>query len=575
MKMKHSICSLVMLLMGTVFLWAQNSYDFVNQDVTEIVYALSLARNFPIVCDDTVQGNGSFRYSGGSFDTAFDSFLLANRLYVTKEKDRWVISRLKVTCDDRGHVAVDACDVLPERIFEQLSLESEQVVVWESVPSVPVSIHTANVTAAEACSQILSRFSGYTVEDRGATVQVKLAVDSFGAFLSETVTASEPVQLTAGKKGLYSGTLRSATFDQLCTALKDAGGVEYSLQIPGYTPVPDCSFENRTLSWCLDLFCESAGVSWYRDGDLYVICEKIPFPTIPFVITLQSVSADRFLERLPAGYDRQLFTRAGSDYRLFFSGSKALYEQLESLIPSIDIPEERISYDLLIIQTQKNQSSSFGLTSLSSAESAAGTIETSVEITPGLQFNIDVPSLFGIAFSQKLEAAITENQAEIFADTTLYGISGIPMSFRNTNTYRYRDPYFSAESGSRVDTGITREIVSGLVLEVTGTVSGDGSVTTEVTASFSRQGIQDAAAKGNPPPTSEKIITTRVRGKSGEIIVLSGLVQDDSSDSGTRPPLISKIPLIGKLFGQREKTAEKNEMVIYLVPHVDDREGTV
>ena len=124
------------------------------------------------------------------------------------------------------------------------------------------------------------------------------------------------------------------------------------------------------------------------------------------------------------------------------------------------------------------------------------------------------------------------------------------------------------ETGKPVYSGVTREIASGIKLDVLGWVSGDGMITSKVTASVSRQGNDTSASTGNPPPTSEKIVTTEVRGKSGEPLVLSGLVQTAHSEQEKRSPLISKIPVLGNLFKSKNKTEEKMQMVIYLVPHV-------
>jgi type II secretory pathway component GspD/PulD (secretin) len=107
-----------------------------------------------------------------------------------------------------------------------------------------------------------------------------------------------------------------------------------------------------------------------------------------------------------------------------------------------------------------------------------------------------------------------------------------------------------------------------LTLDVTGSVSGDGMITSKVTAQVSRRGADVTSMAGNPPPTSEKSITTEVRSRSGEPVVLSGLVQDDSTIVTERVPFISRIPIVGWLFKAQTKTREKTEMIIYLVPHV-------
>jgi type II secretory pathway component GspD/PulD (secretin) len=111
--------------------------------------------------------------------------------------------------------------------------------------------------------------------------------------------------------------------------------------------------------------------------------------------------------------------------------------------------------------------------------------------------------------------------------------------------------------------------VSGLVLDIKGWVSGDGMITTSVTASVSKRGVDVSSSVGNPPPTSEKVLTTQVRARSGETVVLSGLRQNDSTIVEQRTPLISKIPVLGWLFKSKNNTTENTQLLIYLVPHLD------
>ena len=168
-----------------------------------------------------------------------------------------------------------------------------------------------------------------------------------------------------------------------------------------------------------------------------------------------------------------------------------------------------------------------------------------------------------------MNLALAENKASVFADTTLFGLSGQEIKFQNTNTYRYRDSNIDPDTGKPIYSGITREIISGLILDIKGWVSGDGMITTNVTATVSKRGADVSSSVGNPPPTSERVLTTQVRSRSGETVVLSGLRQNDSTIVEDRTPGLSKIPLLGWLFKNRRATNENTQMVIYLIPHID------
>jgi hypothetical protein len=287
-----------------------------------------------------------------------------------------------------------------------------------------------------------------------------------------------------------------------------------------------------------------------------------------YVVKLKYLKPAEFLEHLPPSVERASLFMADDSSQLYFKGTEEGYSALCQQLEVCDRPAVRLSYDLLILQydetVQNNWSSSFGARRLALGDRNG----ISAVLGSVMGFNLDVVTSFGLTFAADLQASIEENKTRVYADTTLHGVSGKEIHFQNTNTYRYRDNNVDPETGKPIYSGVTREIASGIKLDVVGWVSGDGMITSKVTASVSRRGNDNSGATGNPPPTSEKIVTTEVCGKSGEPVVLSGLVQTAESEQEKRSPLISKIPLLGNLFKNKDKTLENVQMVIYLVPHI-------
>jgi type II secretory pathway component HofQ len=79
------------------------SYEFINQDITEILYSISLVEGISIVGDDTVSGIATFRFIGEDFESAFQSFLISNRLYVKKENNIWLVSKLNLEINEENY----------------------------------------------------------------------------------------------------------------------------------------------------------------------------------------------------------------------------------------------------------------------------------------------------------------------------------------------------------------------------------------------------------------------------------------------------------------------------------------
>ena len=181
-------------------------------------------------------------------------------------------------------------------------------------------------------------------------------------------------------------------------------------------------------------------------------------------------------------------------------------------------------------------------------------------------------------FAANLNARITDNTANVFTDTTLTALSGQDVKFQNTDTYRYIEYDYDNSSSTR--SSVTQQITSGLIVSLNGWISGDNMITMTVNATISKQNTDNSSSSNSSssatttlPSTSERVVTTQVRTKSGEPVVISGLIKEDITDTESRVPFLGRIPLLGRLFKHTTKGKEKTEIVIYIVPHlIQDQE---
>ena len=116
------------------------SWDFSECEIKDILYALSLDTGLSIVADDTVTGKTDFRFSGDDFDKAFDSFLRASRVYVTKEDKVWTVSRIQIVKDEEK-LRLDSFDVKPSQIIEKLSESLQENITFEQMNMSEISVH--------------------------------------------------------------------------------------------------------------------------------------------------------------------------------------------------------------------------------------------------------------------------------------------------------------------------------------------------------------------------------------------------------------------------------------------------
>jgi len=190
-----------------------------------------------------------------------------------------------------------------------------------------------------------------------------------------------------------------------------------------------------------------------------------------------------------------------------------------------------------------------------------------------LTLTFDVIAKFGYEFAATLNAQITDNTANVFTDTTLTGLSGQDIKFQNTDTYRYIEYEATESSSTTTKTGVTQQITSGLIVSLNGWVSGDNMITMTVNATVSKQNSDTSSSSSfssvtTLPSTSERVVNTQVRTPSGEPVIISGLIKDDTTLTEQKVPVLGSIPLLGYFFKHTAKSKEKTEIVIYIVPHL-------
>src|SRR5205814_7007444 len=68
--------------------------------------------------------------------------------------------------------------------------------------------------------------------------------------------------------------------------------------------------------------------------------------------------------------------------------------------------------------------------------------------------------------------------------------------------------------------------------------------------------------------TNKRTITTTVLIEDGGVVVLGGLIEDNSVKGEQRVPYLGNIPLLGLLFKTRNATSTKNNLIMFIRPQI-------
>ena len=202
-----------------------------------------------------------------------------------------------------------------------------------------------------------------------------------------------------------------------------------------------------------------------------------PVPETP--IHLRFMKADDLLAKLPPSVTEANVVKTNDPTLVFFKGSTELLRQFRKDLEQLDIPKPLLRYEILVLQFEKDKILTY-TPSMTIQSSNTGNSFTGA-LGQLMNFNFDVVGSFGVGFGMSLNAAITDSDVNVVADTTLNGISGEKISFQNTTSTYYAANEIST-TGTATVVGSVNQLSSGLILNLQGWISSDNMVTLQVDA---------------------------------------------------------------------------------------------
>jgi general secretion pathway protein D len=118
-------------------------------------------------------------------------------------------------------------------------------------------------------------------------------------------------------------------------------------------------------------------------------------------------------------------------------------------------------------------------------------------------------------------------------------------------------------------TTTSQYIDTGVLLQVTPHINAGGLVSLDVQAEVSNPGT---LVPNEAPPINTRSVQTYVSVQSGQTMVMGGLISDARQNASTGLPMLSRIPILGGLFGSQELKNSRTELVLFITPRVVENE---
>jgi len=262
---------------------------------------------------------------------------------------------------------------------------------------------------------------------------------------------------------------------------------------------------------------------------------------------------------------------------------------IESALKKLDVPARQVLIDMTIAEIVLNDTLQFGVEWLFSGGPPNNR---------GVGGVVNVPTLLpGTPPASGTFPSLIQGFTYLITSTKFPG--GIQAALRLLDTYGntkvISNPHIAAldnqkatiKVGERIPipqavivggtsnatVSSTQYIDTGVLVQVTPHINAGGLVTLEVQAEVSNAG--NVAKEGDAPPINTRSVQTNIAVPSGQTMVMGGLILDGDQNNSAGLPLVSRIPVLGGLFGTQSLKKNRTELVLFVTPRVVDTEHDV
>ena len=168
-------------------------------------------------------------------------------------------------------------------------------------------------------------------------------------------------------------------------------------------------------------------------------------------------------------------------------------------------------------------------------------------------------------FSVAFQAMLSKNEARSLGKPKVITMNNNPAIITSSRDASIGTITKETSGASTSSTSGNERRRVGLTLTVTPQVNKEGYVTLTVAPSYSDLIPSET---GDSYDTVTRAVSTQVRVKSGQTVVLGGLLQSVEKETVRKVPLLGQIPVIGWLFTNKQNTKSTTDLVIFLTPTV-------
>lgn len=266
------------------------------------------------------------------------------------------------------------------------------------------------------------------------------------------------------------------------------------------------------------------------------------------------------------------------------SSSPANYKLIRNILIQLDTPPRQILIEATIMEVTLTDKLQYGMEwflqhsiNTSNAGNYEGTLSTLGGLALGATgLNYAITKLPG-DFRANINMYANKNLINIISTPHIAMLDGMEASITVgtevpvvTSEVTASDLASTTSTSGTVTPSIMRNVQyrnTGVILRVKPVINSEGAMTIEISQELSEAQNNTVSSIDSPLILNRSIHTT-LAVKSGETVLLGGLISSNKSTGESKVPFFGDIPLIGHLFKTESTGNTKTELIVQITPYI-------
>ncbi len=242
-------------------------------------------------------------------------------------------------------------------------------------------------------------------------------------------------------------------------------------------------------------------------------------------------------------------------------------DRVAEFLVEYDRPLPQVMIEAKFVETTMSATDIYGIEWKISAAGKAGAPNIGTDdVLPLLFNNMVLGRIDYTGFSAALDILQSRGNSRVLANPSTLTLDNHTATVSMGTDVPVREISTDPKTGLVLATWRTRSVP--IELEVTPHVTSDGQVNMKVKPSVEAITGWVGSADDQRPIVARRSAEAQIVVGDGEVAVIGGLVRDEETRTVGKIPLLGDIPILGNLFRKTTINHTKNDLIIFIIPHI-------